>query len=169
MENLKNQTQSNKWALRGICTVLVVVSLVGCSSMERAVMLGVASGAVVGTSAGLMLSGSDQTESALLGLGIGAVVGAIASYAIQGGIEKHDDDTRRETLFNLENHGIRSSSVGKANLSDIDSLLTMPQVEEEWIDTHVDGKTLVEGHRRWVIQDSTTWDLAKKPENKKRK
>ena len=169
MADRRNWKGSNIWALRGISTALMGVALVGCSSMERAVMFGVASGAVVGTSAGLMVGGDDQTESALIGLGIGAVVGAIASYAIQGGIDKHDDETRRETLFNLENHGIKSSLGGKANSSDIDSLLTVPDVEENWIETHVDGKKLIEGHKVWTILDSTNWDLTKKTEKKKHK
>ncbi len=142
-------------------------ALVGCSTMEKSVALGVFSG--LATGAGVGLAAHARTRGTLITAGVGAAVGGLASYLIHGEMEKRDDRTRRDTLFNLENHGIRNSSGSKANLSDVGNLLTSPEVEEDWVDTHTDGKRLIEGHRVWSITDQSRWDLSRKPTRKQLK
>jgi len=47
------------------------------------------------------------------------------SFLIHGQLEKRDDTVRRETLFNLENHGISRASSAGGDLSNVGGLLTM--------------------------------------------
>jgi hypothetical protein len=88
---------------------------------------------------------------------------------IHGSLDKRDDRTRRDTLFNLEGHGIRNSSGSKADLSDVGGLITIPEVEEDWVETHTEGNKMVEGHRTWRITNGARWDLSRKPEKKSKK
>lgn len=88
-------------------SLLVVMSLLSssCSSTRKSIALGIGSGAVSGATIGA-LSNKDHSQGALMGLGIGALVGGIASYFIHGGLEDRDNETRKDTLFNLEKHGV---------------------------------------------------------------
>lgn len=76
-----------------------------CSTLRESVTLGAGTGAIAGGATGA-LTGKDHSKGALLGLGIGALVGGIASYFIHGGLKDRDNKTRKETLFNLEKHGV---------------------------------------------------------------
>ncbi len=128
-QNNRTQRESVWWL-----TVLVVGSLIwlfGCSTMEHSVMLGAGSGLAAGTAGGLMFGGKHRTEATLICAGVGGVIGGLASYVIHGELEKRDDRIRRNTLFNLEYHGITRSSVGRADLSDISTLLASPEIEED--------------------------------------
>lgn len=88
-------------------SLLLAVSLLSssCSSTRKSIALGVGTGAVSGATIGAMTN-KDHAQGALLGLGIGALVGGIASYFIHGGLEDRDNETRKDTLFNLEKNGV---------------------------------------------------------------
>ena len=88
-------------------SLLVITSLlsVSCSSTRKSLALGLGTGAATGATIGAM-SSRNHSQGALTGLALGAVVGGIASYFIHGGLEDRDKETRKETLFNLEKHGV---------------------------------------------------------------
>lgn len=88
-------------------SLLIVTSLLSssCSTTRKSIAFGVGTGAVSGATIGAMTN-KDHSQGALVGLGIGALVGGIASYFIHGGLEDRDNETRKETLFNLEKHGV---------------------------------------------------------------
>lgn len=88
-------------------SLLIITSLLSasCSSTRKSLALGLGTGAVSGAAIG-SLSSRNHSQGALTGLAIGALVGGIASYFIHGGLEERDKETRKETLFNLEKHGV---------------------------------------------------------------
>jgi hypothetical protein len=88
-------------------SLLVITSLLSasCSSTRKSLALGLGTGAATGATIGAM-SSRNQSQGALTGLALGAIVGGIASYFIHGGLEDRDKETRKETLFNLEKHGV---------------------------------------------------------------
>ncbi len=88
-------------------SLIVIMSLLSssCSTTRKSIALGLGTGAASGAVIGAMTN-KNHSQGALLGLGIGAVVGSIASYFIHGSLEERDNDTRKETLFNLEKHGV---------------------------------------------------------------
>jgi hypothetical protein len=136
--------------------------LLGCASTKKSISLGLATGGVTGAILGSTMS-KDHDKGAMTGLAIGAIIGAIASYFIDDELQKRDQDTRRDTLFNLEKHGVFGSSTtqGYAPQSNYPYGLSSPVVDEQFIDTHVkDGTKLIEGHRTWVIQEGSKWSPA---------
>lgn len=164
----KNGTH-NEYKRFFVFGLIAIGFLLGCSSMEKSVSLGVASGAAAGTGFGLAIGGEDRTKSTLISAGVGALLGGITSYVIHGSLDKRDDTVRRDTLFNLESHGITRAKATRAKLSDVGEMITSPDVDEDWVDTHTDGQRLIEGHRIWTITNGSMWDLNRKPERKKRK
>lgn len=88
-------------------SLIVIASLLStsCSSTRKSIALGLGTGAASGAAIGAM-SSRNHSQGALTGLALGAIVGGIASYFIHGGLEERDKDTRKETLFNLEKHGV---------------------------------------------------------------
>ncbi len=92
-------------------TLLVITSLLSssCSTTRKSISLGIGTGAVTGATIGAM-SNRDQSKGAMMGLGIGALVGGLASYFIHGSLVDRDNDTRKDTLFNLEKHGVFGES-----------------------------------------------------------
>jgi len=88
-------------------SLLITMSLLSasCSTTRQSIALGIGTGAVAGATIGAFTN-KDHSQGALLGLGLGALVGGIASYFIHGGLEDRDNDTRKETLFNLEKNGV---------------------------------------------------------------
>lgn len=88
-------------------SLIVITSLLSssCSTTRKSISLGLGTGAASGAAIGAMTN-KNHSQGALLGLGIGAVIGGIASYFIHGSLEERDKETRKETLFNLEKHGV---------------------------------------------------------------
>lgn len=95
-------------------SLLIITSLLSasCSSTRKSLALGLTTGAVTGATIGSM-SSRNHSQGALTGLALGAVVGGIASYFIHGSLEERDKETRKETLFNLEKHGVFGESQQK--------------------------------------------------------
>lgn len=96
--------------IRKSISMLVITSLLfsSCSTTKRSMALGITTGAVTGAGFGSAISNDKQ--GAMTGLAIGAVVGGIVSYFIDQGLEKRDQETRQETLFNLEKFGVFGDS-----------------------------------------------------------
>ncbi len=92
-------------------TLIVITSLLSssCSTTRKSLSLGIGTGAVTGATIGAM-SNSNQSKGAMMGLGIGALIGGLASYFIHGGLVDRDNETRKDTLFNLEKHGVFGES-----------------------------------------------------------
>ncbi len=84
----------------------LVLSLCGCATTSKSLLMGVGTGAAVGTAAGVGFSSHDRGGGAWKGALIGAGVGLVSSYFIHNGMEKRDADVRRETLLNLERFGV---------------------------------------------------------------
>ena len=140
--------------------LIMTVTLFSCATTKKSITLGLLAGAGTGAILGSTMS-SDHDKGAITGLAVGAVVGAIASYFIDDSLQKRDQDTRRDTLFNLEKNGVfgemptKSTSVG----GDFPYGLTAPVVDEQFVDTHVEeGTKLIEGHRIWSIQEGSKWN-----------
>ena len=117
----------------------------GCSTMKESLILGVSTGAIAGASLN-----KNKKKGALIG---GAITG-LATYFIYKGLKKRDQKIRRETLFNLDKFGV---DYPKNYSSGNNPGLSMPVVESQWVDTQVQGKKLVEGHRVWMISEEPQW------------
>lgn len=96
-------------------TLIVITSLLSssCSTTRKSISLGIGTGAVTGATIGATIgamSNRDQSKGTMMGLGIGALVGGLASYFIHGSLVDRDNETRKDTLFNLEKHGVFGES-----------------------------------------------------------
>ncbi|MFZ4713634.1 MAG: YMGG-like glycine zipper-containing protein [Bacteriovoracaceae bacterium] len=116
-------------------SLLIITSLLSasCSSTRKSLALGLGTGAATGAAIGAM-SSKNHSQGTLIGLGIGALVGGIASYFIHGGLEERDKETRKETLFNLEKHGVFGEP--EQNLKTNES----PWAYREWPREHIGGR-----------------------------
>ncbi len=88
-----------------VCLVLGL-SLSGCATMSRSLIVGAGTGAALGTAAGAGFSSQDRGGGALKGALIGGAIGLVSSYFIHNGMEERDADVRRDTLLNLERFGV---------------------------------------------------------------
>lgn len=136
------------------------ILLSSCATTKKSISLGIATGAASGALMGSTMN-SDHGKGAMTGLAIGALVGGIAAYFIDDGLEKRDQETRRDTLFNLEKNGVfGSGSIQSSQApSNFPYGLSSPVVDEQFMDTHVeDGTKLIEGHRIWTIEEGSRWN-----------
>jgi hypothetical protein len=137
---------------------IMMVSLVGCSTMKESLVLGIGSGAATGAITGSVIVDKNRGQAALQGALLGGVIGGIASYFIHGTVQKRDDLIRRETLFNLEKFNVSTPSPSSSMPSQGSGpAITSPKVEMQWIDTQVQGKKLIEGHRVWIMTEDAQW------------
>jgi hypothetical protein len=127
-----------------------------CSSTRKSIALGLATGA--GTGAAIGAFTSPHGKGATTGLAVGALVGGIASYFIDKGMQDRDQNVRRDTLFNLEKHGVFGSDLPSSSKSSAPYGIAPAAVSEEYVETHVeDGSKLIEGHKIWTIQENSHW------------
>ena len=136
-----------------------------CSTLKESMITGIGTGAITGATAGIV--GGTQKKHAVGGLLVGGLIGAVSSYFIFKGLEKRDQKIRRETLFNLEKFDV---SVPHSLSNDYDGpSLTMPIIEEQWVDSQIKDGRLIEKHRIWEIsEDSKLVTPAKKSKRKKK-
>lgn len=120
-----------KLMIRKTISILLTTTLLfsSCSTTRKSIALGISTGAATG--AGLGNAMSHDQQGTLTGLAIGAVVGGIASYLIDQGLEKRDEETRQQTLFNLEKYGVFGDS-------DIANKFRMQEIRESSKDWEVE-------------------------------
>lgn len=140
---------------RLLISVTTILLISGCSTLKQSILLGIGSGAAVGGASGAMMSQPYGGKHALQGTLIGAVVGGIAGFLVHRGLEARDDSTRKETLFNLNKFNVQTP-LGKSSAP---PGITRPVIESEWIETQVQNKKLIEGHRVWIISEDPEWIL----------
>lgn len=133
-----------------------MVSLVGCSTMRETLIVGTGTGVATGAIGAYAMSDRDKGQAALQGALIGGAIGGIASYFLHKGLEQRDDSTRRDTLFNLEKFNVSTPSSYQSSTTGGPGL-TVPRVDAQWVDTQVQGKKLIEGHRVWTITEDAQW------------
>ena len=127
----------------------------GCASLKDSMTIGFGTGAVAGATAGMLSGGDDHKSKRMItGALVGSAVGGLVGYFIHGALEKRDDRTRRDTLFNLDKFG---SDASGGLSGDTPAALSAPVVEAQWVETQVQGKKLVEGHKVWVISEDPQW------------
>jgi len=142
--------------MRLFCTIFILIGLlVGCSTMRNSISVGIGSGAFAGAVSGAAFTDGNKGKAAFQGALIGGAIGGIASYFIHGSLQKRDENIRRETLFNLDKFNVSAST--SFSTAGNGPGITVPKVEAQWIDTQVQGKKLVEGHRVWVITEDPQW------------
>jgi hypothetical protein len=134
--------------------IMLMISLLSCSTMRESIILGAGTGAASGAIGAATLADQKKGHAAVQGALIGGAIGSIFSFFFHRGIKKRDDRVRRETLFNLEKYNVSTPSGYQGSSG---PGLTVPKVEAQWIDTQVQGKKLVEGHRIWVITEEPQW------------
>lgn len=128
-----------------------------CSSTRKSITLGLGIGAGTGAAIGAATS-KNHDKGAMTGGLIGALVGGIASFFVDKGLQERDQTTRRDTLFNLEKHGVFGPSSGSSPKSNLPYGLSPAVVDEQYVETHVeDGTRLIEGHKVWTIREGSQW------------
>ena len=90
------------------------------------------------------------------------LVGGLTGWLIHKVIDKKEKRVRRETLFNLESHGI-TNSFENIKRSDHGTFVNSPKVREDYIPTHTkeDGRKLIQGHKIWTLIGQPQFNIAK--------
>ena len=138
-----------------ILILSVAVFATGCASMKESLVVGAGSGAAIGAGIGSSSNQKNRGKGAAVGALIGAAVGLIGGRAVHKSLEKRDNETRKQTLFNIDKFGVSGANGGFSPAGHHG--LTMPKVDSEWIPTSVQGKKLIEGHRVWLISEDPQW------------
>lgn len=132
-------------------------------------MAGVGTGALLGGVTGAATAKSGHQKATLNGAAIGALVGGIGGYILHKVIEKKESRVRKETLFNLESHGISTGFDG-IDLKRFNTFVSSPEVREDYVDTHTtdDGRRLIQGHKVWTIIGNPQFNIGS-PRSKERR
>lgn len=139
-----------------ITYLLLSIYTTSCSTMKESLVLGTSSGIAVGLGASSIIKNKNKDKTRLTSSLIGAGIGAISSYFIHKGVKAKEAKVRRNTLFNLEKFGVSSIPNFKGKLP---KSITKPIVKEQWVDSKVDGQKLIEGHRVWIIEENSKWNI----------
>ena len=132
---------------------VVVVPLMGCTTMKESLVLGAVAGATTGAAINNSID-RENSKAATNGALAGAVIGLAASYFIHDGMEKRDSRVRRETLLNLDKFNVSRPTTQE---SDGDYYVTKPRIETQCFDSDVRGNKLIEAHCESVIMDRPEW------------
>lgn len=125
---------------RSIPILIVCLSLSGCATMEKSVLLGAGTMGAIGTGVGA--AAGNNVGGALLGLGIGAVFGGFMGWA---GHKDQEEKARQA-----------KSGSKKADDTKVPSL-TSPEVRRVWVPEKIDGGKFIEGHYMYVIERNSVW------------
>lgn len=143
---------------------LAILLAGGCATTRDSVLLGAGVGMGTGALTGIATS-ENKGGAALKGALIGGAVGALGSFIIHGALKSRDSRVRKDTLFNLENFGVS----GVPTSSSGSPALTLPSVEETYIEPHIKGRKFVSGHKVWVISEDAKWIMDDEKKRKKGK
>ncbi len=140
---------------------MFVFGSLGCSTVGKSTLLGVGSGAGLGAMSAAALASKNHQQVTLRGAGVGALVGGLTGYLFHKLVEKKETKVRRDTLFNLESHGISTGFDG-VDLKKFNTFVTSPELREGYIETHTvdDGRKLIQGHKTWTIIGNPQFNLA---------
>ncbi len=143
-----------------MASAALILSFIGCSSIEKTSLLGLTVGGGIGAIADQGLNENTNKDSMIKNSIIGAVVGLGVGYLLHTVIDNREDKVRKETLFNLEAYGIDQDFKPVID-SEYGNFVTSPYVKEDYIDTHTtdDGRVLIQGHKRWVLIGSPQFNL----------
>ncbi len=144
---------------------IVVIPMMGCTTMKESLLLGAVSGGATGAAINNSVD-RDNPNAATNGALAGVVVGLAASYFIHEGLEKRDSRVRRETLLNLDKFNVSHPAVQE---SDEDFYVTAPKVETQCFDSDVRGNKLIEAHCESVIVDRPEWVKRQKKGNQNKR
>lgn len=144
---------------------IVVIPMMGCTTMKESLLLGAVSGGATGAAISNSVD-RDNPNAATNGALAGVVVGLAASYFIHEGLEKRDSRVRRETLLNLDKFNVSHPAVQE---SDEDFYVTAPKVETQCFDSDVRGNKLIEAHCESVIVDRPEWVKRSKKGNQNKR
>jgi hypothetical protein len=123
--------------------------------------MGIGAGAVGGAITAVSMN-REENKVTMKGAAIGALVGGVAGYVLHRIIDNKEDKVRRETLFNLESHGI-AANFNSAKMKKFNTFMTSPEVREDYIETHTinDGRRLIQGHKTWTILGNPQFNLSR--------
>lgn len=85
--------------------ILTTLLITSCSTINRSLSLGTASGVAIGLSLAPLKQPHNSKNAVKFGV-IGALIGGVSSYFIHKSLIKRDENVRKETLFNLEKFGV---------------------------------------------------------------
>ena len=142
--------------------ILTGVLATSCASVGKSILLGTATGGVAGAISGVYWGVEDREKYAMQAALFTGLAGGITAYFVHKGLEKRDERTRQETLFNLDKFGLEGETQKLHSIHN--PVLMAPKIESRWIETQAQGKKLIEGHRVWVITEDSQW-----PENQQLK
>ncbi|NOT77739.1 MAG: hypothetical protein HOP07_01905 [Bacteriovoracaceae bacterium] len=137
--------------------IVLMATLASCSTMKGSMVLGIGTGAALGGISASAMAQRNKGSAAIQGALVGGAIGGIASYFLHNSLEQRDDRTRRDTLFNLEKFNVSAPSKFQTAPTTNGPGLTVPRVDAQWVETQVQGKKLIEGHRIWVITEDAQW------------
>ena len=124
-----------------IWLLILLSTSLGCSSLKKSLITGVAiggsGGALMGNSKGV---GNDRRRNTNKGLIIGSLLGAGISYLA------HKDKNKKKLIKIKESQG---ESKGP--------LLTKPKIKRIWVKDKVQGKRFIKGHWEYVIEEQSVW------------
>ena len=85
--------------------ILTTLLITTCSTINRSLSLGTASGVAIGLSLSPLKQPNNSKDAVKFGV-IGALIGGVSSYFIHKSLIKRDENVRKEALFNLEKFGV---------------------------------------------------------------
>ena len=116
--------------------LLMIWSIVGCSSLSKSLLLGTAIGGVTGTTIGHNFGKGDDSKR-MTGTLIGAALGGLISYMVH-----HNKPSEKSVI---------------KSIAEEVPLLTRPKVRKIWIKDEVKGKRFVRGHWEYVLEENSEW------------
>ncbi|MCH2535774.1 MAG: hypothetical protein MK008_15140 [Bdellovibrionales bacterium] len=126
---------------KNIFLILFLILNIGCSTLKRSLLTGVAiggsSGALLGNTKGV---GNERRRNTNKGLIIGSLLGAGISYLA------YKDKNKKKLIKIKESQG---ESKGP--------LLTKPKIKRIWVKDKVQGKRFIKGHWEYVIEEQSVW------------
>lgn len=120
-----------------IICILIIVNLIGCSSMNKSILLVTTIGGAGGASIGHNFGDGDNAKRNNGAL-IGAAIGGLFGYLI------HKEQNKEKKILSK-------------NIEEQVPLLTRPKVRKIWVKDEVKGKRFVRGHWEYVLEENSEW------------